>query len=1093
MKTFYQIFKKVFLGIAILFLVSWIALLGIFQTHKGQNWLLTYLTETINTNSDYQIKIEAMDAVFPFSLRFYNIHLFDKKLSPIVTVDNLEIKSNFFKLLKREFVLSSIHAHGVSLNNKVFDVQGKIKGSLIAWKQLFEPHNHDEATLKGHYSIWTTDEQNLKLQGHFAWVPHQTIELPDMLLESSLGTLQGNFKIGPRLEIEEGAFEGTLHDLAFLDPSLKGSIEIQAGVSGSLYEPQVVADLQSQAVLWQDTSIPDLKGIIDFTGLTPCIGQAHVAFVDKGLPLYIQTAFHLDENQVRLEPFKIQSPRSSIQGDLSFQLLDQLWTGLLHVDIDNFSEWSFIPNMPFEGSLQGVVHLLPADNHQTLSCQLDGKQCMIGPYQAEEFHLSLPPFIPHTSERIGLKADGKQISWPGGAIESLYLSGLLTNSLDPYGSWQISLEHLAFGDVKIEALDVSTDWMSDQTAAPFQLYLTDSMLNGLKGSINGNWLYSDKQWNIEVSDLNGQVSQIPVQALQPFKISVNEETQEISQLKLALGQGTIEADTFLNNKEIHCQCKASKIPINLIRFFQPHLAITGDFSLEAELNGTLETPHGKAFVELYQIQFQDEHLQSKPLINGSVDLSLNDEQLQINTLLSGIGNTPIKAAGYLPLKLSLAPAQFTIPEKEIAFQIEAEGELAPFVSVVYDNPSNMTGDLSLHAQVTGTFQNPIVEGIAKYTNGTYESFSSGSLYQNIQATLEGKGTHLSLTQFSAQDNKNGSFQGSGSLDLNKELGFPFKIDIELSDIALLENELATIIASGPITLVGNQNGGKILGQLTSQKATINLDGALPAQIQTVDVEFINLPKDELELTLKKNGPPWPLTLQLALDIPSTLTIDGQHLTSTWKGAINITGTPADVNLAGELRVKEGTLNFNGKIFGLTTGNIYFNGPVDKKTTLYLVGSKEIDRIKADIIIKGPTSQPVISFRSTPPLSQREVLSYILFGKGISDITPDEGDQLSQSFMTLQSTEGSDSDMLGKFRDKIGIDRLEFNGTKDNNDLSLQMGKYITKNILVSVNKSINAPANRVSIEAVLRKNLKAQAEIGDDAQGTILLKWKKDY
>ena len=41
-----------------------------------------------------------------------------------------------------------------------------------------------------------------------------------------------------------------------------------------------------------------------------------------------------------------------------------------------------------------------------------------------------------------------------------------------------------------------------------------------------------------------------------------------------------------------------------------------------------------------------------------------------------------------------------------------------------------------------------------------------------------------------------------------------------------------------------------------------------------------------------------------------------------------------------------------------------------------------------------------------------------------------------------------------------------------------------------VNKS---DVNRLSIEASLRKNVKLQAEVGDDAQGQILLKWKQDY
>lgn len=53
-----------------------------------------------------------------------------------------------------------------------------------------------------------------------------------------------------------------------------------------------------------------------------------------------------------------------------------------------------------------------------------------------------------------------------------------------------------------------------------------------------------------------------------------------------------------------------------------------------------------------------------------------------------------------------------------------------------------------------------------------------------------------------------------------------------------------------------------------------------------------------------------------------------------------------------------------------------------------------------------------------------------------------------------------------------------------------MGKYISKNVFVSVNKS---DVNRIAVEAALLPNIKLQAQVGDDSEGQILLKWKHDY
>ena len=151
---------------------------------------------------------------------------------------------------------------------------------------------------------------------------------------------------------------------------------------------------------------------------------------------------------------------------------------------------------------------------------------------------------------------------------------------------------------------------------------------------------------------------------------------------------------------------------------------------------------------------------------------------------------------------------------------------------------------------------------------------------------------------------------------------------------------------------------------------------------------------------------------------------------------------------------------------------------------------------AEIILKGPVTKLAVSFRSNPPLSQREILSYILFGRGISDITTNQGTQLSQSFVDLQnnSQASSSGDFLSRLRNNVGIDRLDF-GSSNDNDYSLQIGKNITENITFSVNKSIIDAMYHYSIEAKLRKNLKAEAEVGV-GDGYLLrssIKWKKDY
>ena len=285
-----------------------------------------------------------------------------------------------------------------------------------------------------------------------------------------------------------------------------------------------------------------------------------------------------------------------------------------------------------------------------------------------------------------------------------------------------------------------------------------------------------------------------------------------------------------------------------------------------------------------------------------------------------------------------------------------------------------------------------------------------------------------------------------------------------------------------------------------EHATIRLEEALPKQIKTVDVTYINVnPKELPSAHVPNKEPHSSFELDLKLIADNNVSIKGNHLKSDWKGMLAINGTPENIQLHGDLRVSKGEYDFNGKIFNLTQGTIHFAGAPDKKTSLYVVANKDIDPISADIIVKGPVTKPEISFRSNPPLSQREVLSYILFNHGIGDITTDQGDQLSQSFISLNSSEQptkGTTDFLTRLRNNIGIDRIDITtADKENKDFGLQVGKSITKNISVSVKQSMTSLSPIIAVEAKVKKNIKVEAEAGvvEDAPVRMSLKWKKDY
>jgi hypothetical protein len=692
--------------------------------------------------------------------------------------------------------------------------------------------------------------------------------------------------------------------------------------------------------------------------------------------------------------------------------------------------------------------------------------------------------------------DAEKIHTEYGSADSLHITTQLRPGTQQQPQLQIVAKDLQTAEGTFNHLHFQTDWPF-QAPVPFSIQGTGLFKEKLEWTAAGSWQFrSPKDLFVRIERLQGQMSIYPFQLQQPFQFQRKNDDIQFSSFYLNLKGALFLAEGMLRNHFIYLKLQGNHIPSEFLHLLDPDIPVTGKFSFLSNLEGPLDQLSGHAQLFIENIQIEEKVFANVPPLNGELLLDLASANLNLKGSFYGIGKSPILIQGHLPMALSLSPFQWKLNKQApLTIHVTAEGELDPFLHLFYNDTTNLTGQAKIALQLTGYLENPQISGYIDLINGAYESLATGAIYRNIQARLEGNGSKLALKQFSAVDNKNGSITGKGEVLLDAAQHYPFEMHIYPSQIALLDSDFASMSASGHLVLQGNQKQGRMTGSLEANRAVLHIDEEKPKAIRTIDVTYINTLPGKEPASTKIKEEHWPLDLDIKLSLPNQASIQGKNLASEWKGEIFITGTPQHLLLNGNLRVIEGQYNLNGKVFSLTQGNIHFAGPLDKKTTLYIVASKEIEPITAEIIVKGTPQAPLFSFRSNPPLSEREVLSYILFNRGISDITSNEGAQLSHSFTSLNAASSSSTDFLSRLRNNIGIDRLDFNSGdgSDSNDFSLQVGKYIYPGVLFSINKGLNEAANRFSIEANLRKNVKAQAEVGDDGQGQLKLKWKKNY
>ena len=452
----------------------------------------------------------------------------------------------------------------------------------------------------------------------------------------------------------------------------------------------------------------------------------------------------------------------------------------------------------------------------------------------------------------------------------------------------------------------------------------------------------------------------------------------------------------------------------------------------------------------------------------------------------------LEMKGFCPIVRTSA---FTIePSKtaDMAMNLIGYVDISRYIQAFISPKCWLTGEASYTFNVKGPFHKPLLTGNAKFKNGSFESWETGTLLQNIEGDFLFTNDKISLRSLSALDYQGGRIMASGAFELDPISNYPFHVNISLDHCAVVSLDNIETLLSGDAIFSGDAKGAILKGELTTNSLDILLTEQPSAINHNIEVIYTNQSAKEIPPTrITKPAVDWPICFDFHIQNKGGIFIHSKELSSEWKGDVKVAGCTTQPLLYGDFRVLKGEYLFNGKKFKISEGSISFAGEISKKTLLYVVGEMEIDPIVAQVVLKGPLNNPSLLFRSTPPLAQREILSWILFGRGMGEITPYQGAELTQSINELKDTGGSNPSFLTRFKESLGIDRIDFHNGEGKDDISVQVGKYITPELFLGIKR--DSTSNRIGIEANVMKNVKIQAEVGDDAEGHLHLKWKHDY
>ena len=330
---------------------------------------------------------------------------------------------------------------------------------------------------------------------------------------------------------------------------------------------------------------------------------------------------------------------------------------------------------------------------------------------------------------------------------------------------------------------------------------------------------------------------------------------------------------------------------------------------------------------------------------------------------------------------------------------------------------------------------------------------------------------------------------------------PFDADLSvaLRRATLSEPGLFRTTADGDLTIRGPLAGGaRIGGEITLGEVEVRVPettgpsyGDLPGLRHVGEPAAARRTRVWAGLTgtpangPRAAGPAYPV--DLLVRAPARIFVRGRGLDAELGGQIRLTGTTADLIPQGRFELVRGRLDILGRRLDLSEGVINLQGAFDP--FIRFTAESRVDGTDVRIGISGPASAPELELTSSPELPRDEVLSLLLFGRGVTDISPLQALRLANALRTLSGQGGAG--ISERLRSGAGLDNLDLT-TGENGEAQARAGKYISENIYTDVvidsagRTEINLNLN-VSPSVTVRGRLGSE---GDTGVGVFL---ERDY
>lgn len=724
----------------------------------------------------------------------------------------------------------------------------------------------------------------------------------------------------------------------------------------------------------------------------------------------------------------------------------------------------FAGRIDFDGpGVDGIASLSAEGTTQRIDATIDAKDARLAigePVTIDSGSIKLTALLPRGGspsargnfDLAGVERDGLRIDRTQGSLN--YTDGRGSAKVSASGSTAIPFSLSASAELAPDRIEILAKGLIDGKSMTMSgpAIITRGLAGTREGS-HGGW------------------------SLAPFSIITPDGKAEIS-------------GAFGAKNAIHA--RFDRVSMALLTIAWPSIDVSGYVS------GTVDialpqggVPTGSAALRLNNLSRAGLASASLPIDIGlNAELTANGASARAVILRGG------KVEGRAQAHLGqIAPGSEPLIERVLASQVMAQlrynGPAQALWGLSGIEAIDVQGPLSIVADISGQLGTPRLTGSMRSEGARVESTALGAVFDKVSLDSRFTNSRLELIRFSGRAGQDGSFVGTGGIDLSAERSFPIDVRVQLKNAKLANRDDFNGTATGNIRIATDEYGGVFSGKLHIDRATYRIGRSNFVAVPTLVVTEKNTKVLGRRAAVYVPPTRWLLSVELKAD--RRLFLSGMGLESEWRADVKVKGPTTAPELTGRVDLVRGDYDFAGKRFSLTRGSARFQGIFPPDPQIDISATSSQSGFTAQLDVGGTAQRPTISFSSVPALPEDEVLSRVLFGTSVTDLSAPEAVQLAAALASLRGG-GGGFNPINAVRKGLGIDRLRIlpADSARGRGTAIAAGQYIGRNVYVELVTDAQG-YTATNIEVSLTRSLSILSSLETLGGTSVNLRWKRDY